>query len=202
MAHDYEQERLDSQLMTAIRSGSGHEVKMLLEMGASHKATDQNGLGTVVSAAMSRSPDRLKPLLDAGADPNMRWESDSSGRQLTALMIVAEVGAEKCVQLLLNTGADPDLKDAKGMTALMYACEWGELKTVDALVAGGADIYEVNNDGKSACDIAREKDFKLTAGSDVLDTEIAAKKVNDIGNPKLKQDITVRGPLRFKMRTG
>ena len=68
--------------------------------------------------------------------------------------------------------------------------------------SAGSDLYETNIAGKSACDIAKSQNFSMVAGKDVLDTQAAAKRVDDIGNPKLKQDITVRGPLRFKMRPG
>jgi len=61
-------------------------------------------------------------LLIAGADPNIqnRYEYEDGH---TALMLASKYCDTKIVKMLLDAGADPNLRDVRGNTALMLASE-------------------------------------------------------------------------------
>ncbi len=74
--------------------------------------------------------------LDAGVDVNLRFPGDC----LTALSIAAYEGNINMVKLLLDYGADLEIKDNFGHTALENATHEGHTKIVKLLVAHGAQI--------------------------------------------------------------
>ncbi|GBG28216.1 Ankyrin repeat domain-containing protein 2 [Hondaea fermentalgiana] len=58
----------------------------------------------------------------------------------TALACASEKGHQRIVQLLVNRGADPDVRDRYGCTALHYACEAAEFECVELLLEAQADV--------------------------------------------------------------
>jgi len=66
------------------------------------------------------------------------------------LPAAAADGDRAAVLSLLDSGADPDLRQSDGTTALMWAAHRGDLELVDALVKAGADVSAVNEYGTSA----------------------------------------------------
>jgi ankyrin repeat protein len=60
----------------------------------------------------------VEALLAAGADPN-------AATNRTALQGAAALGLEPAMRALLESGADPLMKDEMGFTALQYACDRG-----------------------------------------------------------------------------
>jgi ankyrin repeat protein len=75
-------------------------------------------------------------LLDAKADPNAALLSGE-----TALMSAVDKGNLEAARLLLQAGADPNVKDSKGgQTALMWAAAGNEPEIVKLLVDRGADV--------------------------------------------------------------
>jgi ankyrin repeat protein len=87
----------------------------------------------------------LVRLLGARSDA-----SDHEGR--TALMFVAGHGRPALAQLLLTTGADPNLQTANGSTALHFASG----PVVDVLVRAGADVNRANRTGTTPLVAAAE----------------------------------------------
>ena len=193
---DYEQERLDSELMSTVRSGSTIMVEVHLSRGANPNATDADGLPAIISAAYSRNAGHIRALVAAGAEVNTK---DKDGR--TALMFCVEGFANDAVDALLECGADPNLKDNSGNTALMYTAEFGQVDMVERLVRGGADVLSLNNDGESACDLLRKRGSTFRdefVDGIVFDSAEAARKADDSHNPALKKPMTVKAPLRLK----
>ena len=64
------------------------------------------------------------------------------------------------VQLLLTSGADPNLQDPNGYTALMCACYMGCLESVELLLTNGADPSLLAPGGLTALNIAASKDHE------------------------------------------
>jgi ankyrin repeat protein len=194
--NDYEQRRLDSDLMGAVRCGSTIMVEVHLSRGANPNATDDSGLPAIISAAYSRNAGHIRALAAAGADVNTRGQEGK-----TALMFCVEDFANDAVDALLECGADPNLKDDSGKTALMYTAEFGQVDMVERLVKGGADVLALNNDGESACDLIRKRGstFRDEFVDGILfDSTEAALKADDSHNPALKKDIKAMAPLRLK----
>ncbi|WP_349811533.1 ankyrin repeat domain-containing protein [Xanthomonas dyei] len=72
--------------------------------------------------------DMLEALLDAGADPDARWDNGTT---------MLDWGGVATARVLLAHGADPNARDIHGTTPL-HTASTGE--KVRVLVAGGADI--------------------------------------------------------------
>jgi ankyrin repeat protein len=101
----------------------------------------------------------VRRLLDRGVDVNARY-----GNDLTALMWAAghsdEVGISDVadlLRLLIDRGARLDDKDNRGRTALMIAAALGHATAVEILVSRGADKTLLDNDGKSASELASDE---------------------------------------------
>jgi ankyrin repeat protein len=92
----------------------------------------------------------LRLLLDAGLNPNMH---DRDGHSLLWLA----VGKADCVTLLLDRGADVNLRNTEvdGETALMRAAWLGDVKCVRLLLARGADPLLKTRFGNTALDEAK-----------------------------------------------
>ena len=138
-------------LMMAVKAGQTEAVKLLLAAGADVKAVHRIGDQALMMAARQRSyrnpalvPDAeiVRLLLAQGADPNARgdWER-------TALMH-ANTAAK--VKLLVDAGANVEMKDKEGQTALMKAASNGNADVVTALLENGANVNAADNKGTNA----------------------------------------------------
>jgi N-acyl-D-amino-acid deacylase len=109
-------------------------VKLLLDHGADAKQTSPAGTTALLLAAGS-DPDAVKLLLEHGADARSR---NAAGA--TPLHVAAARGDAKSATLLLDAGADPNVRDvALGRTPLHWAAQAGSAEVVALLLARGAD---------------------------------------------------------------
>jgi len=103
-------------------------------------------------------------LLDAGANVNARTNTNYWGS--TALIRASENKHTEIVAMLLDKkyGVDVNATDDDGDTALMRVINCDEeddrqydiIEIVDMLLTAGADVNVVNNNNKTALDIAKE----------------------------------------------
>jgi ankyrin repeat protein len=77
-------------------------------------------LSSLLPAAHSGDAYAVAAVLKEGSNPNQRSSSDG----ITPLMLASTVGADQAMKVLLEGGADPDLKDQGGWTALMYSVQY------------------------------------------------------------------------------
>lgn len=68
-------------------------------------------------------------MLRHGADPNLQSEEEG----MTPLHVAANLGRPRLVEMLLNAGADMDLRDADGKLAAQYAIEEGHFEVVKVM---------------------------------------------------------------------
>jgi ankyrin repeat protein len=86
---------------------------------------------------------------------------------ITALMIASRAYRPEMTRLLLEHGANPNIKshdndsaamgETEGYTALMFACRSSSFEMVQVLLDHGADPHCVGADGRTALDIAKQK---------------------------------------------
>jgi len=100
------------------------------------------GVTPLMIAAGRNDPERLKALINAGADVS---KTDSSG--WSALMYAAFASSDIPVQLLLKAGADPNQSSPHGDTPLMVSAAFGNWD--DVLVKAGAWPNAQNSAGQT-----------------------------------------------------
>ena len=92
-------------------------------------------------------------LVKAGAGINSR-----SNNRLKAAPIqsAASRGHRKIVRMLLEHGADPNIREQGGYTPLHAAAQNGDDEMIRLLIYGGADLTIASNNGRTALDLALE----------------------------------------------
>lgn len=104
-------------ICVATRNDCAEKVRWLLENGAdiNEKSLDR-GYSAVMDAVWRKNYEISKYLVDQGAELNY---ITSDGQPI--LVLAVGNGSVKIVELLLENGADPDIKDSMGMSAREYA---------------------------------------------------------------------------------
>jgi uncharacterized protein len=105
--------------------------------------------------------DKVRVLLQKGADPNLPEEPDPAdeGRFITPLIEATRNDARLgIIKLLLAAGANPNQCDDLGMTPLMYAASSGAIGVLNLLIASGASPSVETKNGKTALHFAMTRD--------------------------------------------
>ncbi|HBN77907.1 MAG TPA: hypothetical protein DD473_19270 [Planctomycetaceae bacterium] len=174
-------------LMMAVENGHFELAAKLLELGAD---PNENRTGFTPLHAMTwiRKPLRgdgdpppigsgkmsslefVNLLIKQGAKINARHDKHSSGNQrlnktdATPFLLAAETGDLPLLRLMIDLGADPDLKNADNVTPLLAACGVGILSngdesagteedaiaTVKLLLEHGADVNAIDDRNNTA----------------------------------------------------
>lgn len=100
-----------------------------------------------------------KYLIKAGAPIN---SPSRNGLKAAPLQSAAAAGYEKIVQMLLELGADPNVREGNGYTPLHAAAQNKDIDMIHTLLYGGADLTLVGKDGKTPLDLAAETGDKET----------------------------------------
>ena len=167
-------------LLSAIDNHDIEEIKNLLES----QQCAINGDGTErnppifqcvdttcrrAAEADCRGCDMLKMLLQYGADVNVQVEGN------TAALAAAQRGYARCVQVLVESGADLTVTTHQGDTPLIQAVKHGAATTVRCLTgySSVSMLNHRNNDGQTALMLATSNECflclrpLLDAGADV-----------------------------------
>jgi hypothetical protein len=126
-----------------LRAIRANDLGYLQKMSQRHMADVRDGLGwtPLHYAALYGSPEAVRVLLEAGADPNGRNQA-----QVTPLMFGA-YSLEK-TRLLVEKGADVNAKAKDGTTPLWVAAgAQGNERTVRYLLEKGANVKEIRPGG-------------------------------------------------------
>jgi uncharacterized protein len=104
--------------------------------------------------------DTAEYLAMAGAPIN-----STSRNKLNAAPIhsAAAGGHEKIVKMLLEHGADPNIREQGGFTPLHAAAQNGDVEMIRTLLLGGADLTLKSDDGKTPLDIAMDANHEQAA---------------------------------------
>ena len=106
----------------------------------------------------------VKRLIEEGTNVNETVHDGwcpSSSPQRTPLMVACDKGFTEIVSLLVDKGADVNVKDKWKRTALMFACQKGYIEIVSILLCKGADTNAIMRDydnlrSWTALDIAKK----------------------------------------------
>lgn len=138
----------------AAALGADDRLSALLDGDASlANAFAPDGHTPVGLAAFFAPPATTKLLLERGAAVATAARNDMKVQPLHAAVAARNAGA---VALLLERAADPNARQQIGYTPLMGAAGAGRDDMVDLLLERGADPGLVNDEGKTAADVARD----------------------------------------------
>jgi uncharacterized protein len=179
-------------LILAVINAHYEEAALLIDAGANLDLADAAGMTPLYAVVdmkhqepMVNRPlakpsgpmlpiDIVRRLLEHGANPNARLKTPLLMRQhnggdpqlgegATALMRAAKVSDGTVIGLLLDKGADPNLRLRNQTTALMIAAsrqgrnagpESATIEAMRLMLAKGADVNAVNDNGESALHVA------------------------------------------------
>jgi Zn-dependent protease with chaperone function len=113
----------------AVMDDNLHMVQLLLDLDADPNFESDYGMTPFMTAAEKGTASMVKMLYDAGGDPN--YQEMSAG--YSALTYAVFSGEIDTVKLMIELGADIQLKDYSGMTARMHALQSGEQEIADLL---------------------------------------------------------------------
>lgn len=126
----------ESLLHLAVRANAIECIQLFIKEGADVNSLKPSGTNPIHLAADLGLSESLKVLLEApNADPNIAIclrEKES-----TALHLAADEGNVECVNLLLAKGADPKIKNHRGVTPLHLASRTSSLECVESLLCNG-----------------------------------------------------------------
>ena len=135
-------------------------IRKLLAEGVPVDATNEVAHTPLMAAAWNSRVKVVSLLLSLGAD--VHRSNDHGFTPLHCAVsspssdYILSLQAE-CVQLLLEGGALPNVRDKGGSTPLMKASWFGCTPSVVNLLRAGADSSVKNDRGRSAEDLARER---------------------------------------------
>jgi ankyrin repeat protein len=127
--------QLDRSLARALSSHRRKVVQLLVHHGANVNTRDLQGRSLLFHAVTLQDKEMVRILLSQGADPSIADDSDVSPLQVA----FESWEAYAIVKLLLESGADPDVRCHGGRTLLNYAVFHGKLRVVAMLLHHGAD---------------------------------------------------------------
>jgi len=100
-------------------------------------------------------PAIVRVFMEAGLTPN-----EYNSKKYFPIHFAAMYGNFEIVEILLSHGADIESKNVVGQTPLMAASFYGNAKTASILLRHGAKKDAVDNAGKTAADLAKERHKK------------------------------------------
>ncbi len=138
--------------MSACNHGFLDAARLLIDVGkANINLKNDDGWSALMFACQGGHNHIVQLLLEYDVDVNSKNQFG-----FTPIMKACEKGHANIVQLLLSKTADFTTKNELGETLLMDACRDGFIGIVKLLIEYGADKLELDLDGKSALDHARE----------------------------------------------
>ena len=138
----------DTALSVAAADGQVDCLTTLIEHGADVNAK-ASGWTPLHRATLCGRTECVTALLRHGADVNA-----GGPRNVTPLHWAAAYGRTECVTTLVQHGADVNSRDSRGNTPLHDASKSGHADCYEKLVQSGADTTLINNDNKTALDVA------------------------------------------------
>lgn len=150
-------------LFRAVRESDVRLLESLLRQSTPPDIRRDDGTTPLMMACLHATPQCVRILLEAGADPNAANESG-----VTAILWAA--GDVEKLGLLLAHGANVNVRSALGNTPLIVAAARpGATPQITMLLERGAELVDRNNAGRSAL-----RNAVLTSDADTVEFLLAA----------------------------
>jgi hypothetical protein len=141
----------DQNFIFIASSGDADAVELFLEAGFDPSIVDSKGNPLLSLAVRAQFPRVVTLLLESGEDINRL----SGDRGYSPLMDAVQKGDIAMVKLLLEKGAEPDLRSKDGQTALVICAGGGDEEMAELLVSHGANPLIADRLGMSALAYAK-----------------------------------------------
>ena len=138
-----------SPLHWACRSGALAVAKILVKAGAGVCVADNNEDTCLILAVAYGHTETVRYLVCL-PEINMNHENDDG---YTAVLAAAGRGGE-VMQVLIDAGADIEVKNYDDRSPLLLASQCGNLRVVAMLVKAGADVCVTDNKGNTCLSLA------------------------------------------------
>ena len=141
-------------------AAAGHnkaKLRLLIESGANVNSSDRDGMTELMYAAVKGRTTAVKLLLEAGADVNAQ---DHGGRDVLSYaavghleflcfggppsMFVPNEGIDECIQIMVDWGADVNMRSRGRQTPIWSAAYAANVKSLKVLLKAGADVNVVD----------------------------------------------------------
>ena len=211
--------------LKAVSDDNLKAVESLLSYGFSPDLPVRGAFTPLYFAIQMNRPDVIEILLEHHANPNASVTGNGRLNGETPLHYAIESGNLRIAAMLIQAGADVNIRTTKGQTPLHLAAEHVRLEAIRFLVEKGADINARDHEGASALDEAVWRGsldtvaILLVHGASLngLDTATGATPINEaafMGRDdiveyllRLRPDLTIadkngRRPLETAIRMG
>ncbi len=189
--------RGDTALITAIRRGHSDVARLLLEAGADPLQPNRLVETPGLFAARKGDAAVMRLLIAKGLDPDEAQAGQLldyfianiiDEQQLRPLLIEAAAnGHADTARVLLEAGADPDIRDAEGKTALFWAASQGFTPTVQLLLEAGANPDLPDLTGMNPLMAAAKNGFRRVVAL-LLENGAEVNAVEESGRPFERED--------------
>jgi ankyrin repeat protein len=130
-----------------------HVIRLLARDPELVNAYAEDGFQPLGLACFFGHYDTAEYLAKAGAPLNSQSRNDLKA---AAIHSAAAGMYSRIVKMLLDLGAEPNLREQGGFTPLHVAAQNDDVETIRFLLLGGADLTLKSDDGKTALDLAMD----------------------------------------------
>ena len=193
----------DTPLIAAIRFEHADAAAVLLHHGARPELPNRDNDTPGLLAARNGMAQIVALMMEKGLDPDLSQIPEIDGYSVAnlvkggysraALIEAAARGHEPVIDVLLQGGADPDIRDDEGRTALFWSASQGYLKSVLRLLADHADTNIADKHGTTPLMLAAKSGY-LKMAEALLDHGADVNAVDGEPDPY--------GAIRVRERSG
>src|ERR1043165_1622863 len=137
---------MSEDLLFFAQLGYADQIKRLVEDGVDPDWRREDGVTTLMMAAMTGRLEVMNALIDVGATVDLKTP-DGTTALLAACAYARTTRDIGAIELLLQRGADPNLVNDQGNDALMMAARHGLVDAALLLLKYGADTQHKNRYG-------------------------------------------------------
>lgn len=133
-------------IVKAVQYGATARVAELIEGGCDVNEPDPDTVTLLHWAAINNRVEIVKLLLERGA----RVDALGGDLNATPLQWAVRQGHLASVVLMMNAGADPQIKDAEGCSSIHLAAQFGHTAVVAYLIARNVNADTFDSGGMTA----------------------------------------------------